>query len=94
MVRPKVKMILNHFNINFLTAKSYKNCRHPYKTVIRLLVQEFFLNILQSRLICRSNLSSFVGDCGTRFAQTLLVLYPTNFGVSFLFYNGAELSYD
>jgi hypothetical protein len=42
MVRPKIKMVLNHFNINFLTAKSYKNCRHPYKTVIRLLVQEFF----------------------------------------------------
>ena len=94
MVRPKVKWLKKIFNKNFLTAKSYKNSRHPYKTVIRLLVQEFFLNILQSRLICRSNLSSFVGDCGTRFAQTLLVLYPTNFGVSSLFYNGTELSYD
>ena len=32
--------VINYF-INFLTAKSYKNSRHPYKTVIRFFVREF-----------------------------------------------------
>ena len=32
--------IINYF-INFLTAKSYKNSRYPYKTVIRFFVREF-----------------------------------------------------